>query len=296
MKLKYRNITVPYKFYDKEKDLVYYIYNNKKYTDYNKLFNDFLGSYLTYHYTVKDKEKEVHNLSEVLEALIKYKEDFSIPKKYREEYSTEEYKYISLLKKKLVNDSLKVAYEENKEYKYSRKEYPNHLIYEFSEKVYKKYKSLAIPKKVHSSELNNDYFVVAGNYFQSIYHALGYVYDNSLYYQFGGTKSQNNRSHLHSHSFEELVDMVFQVSSKFKIHISQKEFYSQQELDFLSKLSDKLKKMNFHSVERKYDNIDWQEYNYLKDNKKYISLLIHNIKYSLKEYKYQKEVLKSHKI
>lgn len=296
MKLKYRNITVPYKVYDKEKNLEYYIYNNKKYTDYNKLFNDFLGSYLTYHFVIKDKEKEVHNLSEVLEALIKYKEEFSIPKKYRDEYSPEEYKYINLLKKKVIDNSLKPAYEDNKEFKYSKNEYTNRLIYEFSKKVYEKYKKITIPKKIHSSELDNDYFVVAGNYFQSIYRALDYVYDNSLYYQFGGTKSQNNRSHFHSHNFEELIDMVFKVSSKFKIHVSQKEFYSQQELDFLSKLSEKLKKMNFHSIERKYDNTDWQEYNYLKDNKKYFSLLIHNIKYFMKDYKYKKEVLKSHKI
>ena len=90
--------------------------------------------------------------------------------------------------------------------------------------------------------------------------------------------------------------MIFKVSSKFKIHVSQREFYSEQELIFLEKLSKKLKAMKFQSIEQQYDNIEWQEYNYLKDNKKYLSLLIHNIKYYNKEKKYKKEVLRSHKI
>ena len=39
MKLKYRNITVPYRIYDNKENYTYYIYNDKKYTDLNKLFN-----------------------------------------------------------------------------------------------------------------------------------------------------------------------------------------------------------------------------------------------------------------
>lgn len=296
MKLKYRNITVPYKAYDKSKKLSYYIYKNKEYTDYNELFTDFIGSYLTYHFEIKDKEKEVHNLSEVLEALLKHKEDFDIPKKYQEEYSPEEYKYITLLKKKILANSLKLADESDKEFIYSKSEYGNKKNFHIAKQVYEKYKKLTIPKKVHFPELDLDYYVVAGSYFYSIYHALDQVYDNSLYYQFGGTKSQNNRTHFHSHNFEELVDMVFKKSNKFKIHVSQSEFYSKQELEFLEKLSEKLKNMKFRSVEQNYDKIDVQEYNYLKDNKKYFSLLIHNIKYHNINRQYEKAVLKSHKI
>lgn len=295
MKLKYKNITIPYLVYDNIKG-PYYIYNNKEYTDYNKLFNDFLGSYLTYHFVIKDKEKEVHNLSEVLEELIKYKEDFSIPRKYRDEYSKDEYKYINLLKKQLLDNTLKSEYTPKKDFNYSKKEYGSKKIFNFSKEVYEKYKKTIVPKKIYSEDLKRYFYVTSGEYYYTIYRALDNVYNNSLYYQFGGTKSQNNRSHFHSHNFEELIDMIFKVSSKFKIHVSQREFYSEQELIFLEKLSKKLKAMKFQSIEQQYDNIEWQEYNYLKDNKKYLSLLIHNIKYYNKEKKYKKEVLRSHKI
>ena len=54
--------------------------------------------------------------------------------------------------------------------------------------------------------------------------------------------------------------------------------------------------MNFQSVSRNYDDLDIDEYIYLKENKKYLNLLIHNIRFYYAEKKYQKEVLKSHKI
>ena len=295
MKLKYRNITVPYRVFDKN-NCSYYVYKDKKYYDLNKLFNDFLGSYLTYHFNIKDKEKEVHNLSEVLEALIKYKEDFSIPNKYKKEYSTDEFQYIKILKSKLVKDELKAEYEPNREFKKTLKniKYWKHISFE--KKIYEKYIKVNVPKKIHSKEFNRDYYVVAGSCYPDIYGALDHVYNNSFYYQFGGTKSRNNRSHFHSHNFEDLISMIFNISSKFKIHSNQYEFYSEQELEFLTKLSDKLQKMKFHSPEELYDTLDVEEYIYLKDNKKYISLLINNIRYYNNYKKYQKAKLKSHKI
>ena len=296
MKLKYKNITIPYQYYDKKYNRFYYIYKDRIYTDYNKLFQDFLGFYLTYHFNIKDKEYEVHNLSEVLEYLVKYKEDFKIPKKYKEEYSQEEYKYIDKLKKVLVENSLRIEYDPERELIYSKKDYGTRKIFDFSKEVYIKYKNTKVPKKIYSEELNSDCFVVSGNYYYSIYRALDQVFDYSFYYQFGGTKSQNNRSHFHSHNFEELIDLIFKTSTKFKIHTSQREFYSDQELEFLTKLSDKFKKMKFKSIERVHDNIEWQEYNYLKDNKKYLSLLIHNIKFYNEDKKFEKERLQSHKI
>ena len=84
--------------------------------------------------------------------------------------------------------------------------------------VYEKYSKVYIPKKIHSKEFDKDYFVVAGSYFENIYGALDQVYNNNFYYQFGGTKSRNNRSHFHSHNFDDLIAMVFNTSSKFKIH------------------------------------------------------------------------------
>jgi len=296
MKLKYQNITVPYKVYDNKENYSYYIYQDKKYYDLNKLFTDFIGSYLTYHYCIEDKEKEVHNLSEVLDALIKYKEDFSIPTKYKKEYSTDEYKYIKDLKSKLVKNELKAEYEPDRDFKKSLKDIKHWRQIDFEKYIYEKYSKVYIPKKVHSREFEKDYYVVAGTYYENIYGALEHVYNNSLYYQFGGTKSRNNRSHFHSHNFEDLIAMVFNVSSKFKIHSNQSEFYSEQELEFLTKLSEKLQEMKFHSPEEVHDTLDAEEYIYLKDNKKYISLLINNIRFYNNYKKYEKEKLKAHKI
>ncbi len=296
MKSKYRDITVPYRVFDNNENYSYYIYNDKKYTDLNKLFTDFLGFYLTYHFNVKDSEKEVHNLSEVLEAVIKYKEDFSIPNKYKKEYSADEFKYIKDLKSKLVKNELKAEYEPDREFKKTLKDIKHWKQIDFEKYVYEKYSKVYIPKKIHSKEFNKDYYVVAGSYYETIYGALDQVYNNNFYYQFGGTKSRNNRSHFHSHNFEELIAMVFNISSKFKIHSNQREFYSEQELEFLSKLADKLQKMKFHSPEQSHDTLDVEEYIYLKDNKKYFSLLINNIRFYNNHKKYEKEKLKAHKI
>lgn len=296
MKMKYRNITVPYRVFDNKENTVYYIYKDKKYYDLNKLFTDFLGSYLTYHFNVKDQEKEVHNLSEVLEALVKHKEDFSIPNKYKKEYSTDEYKYIKDLKSKLVKNELKAQYESIKDFKKTLKNIKHWKYIDFAKKIYEKYSKVYIPKKIHSKEYNRDFYVSAGEYYYDIYGALDNVYNNSFYYQFGGTKSRNNRSHFHSHNFDDLVSMVFDSSTKFKIHSNQSEFYSEQELEFLTKLADKLQKMKFHSPEQLHDTLDAEEYIYLKDNRKYFSLLINNIRFYNNYKKYQKEKLKAHKI
>ena len=296
MKYKYRNITVPYRVNNNKTPYMYYIYYDKEYTDLNKLFTDFLGSYLTYHFNVKDTEKEVHNLSEVLEALVKHKADFSIPNKYKKEYSADELSYIKDLKTKLIKNELKAEYEPDKEFKKSLKDIKHWKQIDFEKYVYEKYSKVYIPKKIHSEVFDKDYYVVAGSYYENIYSALDQVYNNNFYYQFGGTKSRNNRSHFHSHNFEDLVAMVFNISSKFKIHSNQREFYSEQELEFLTKLADKLQKMKFHSPEQSHDTLDAEEYIYLKDNKKYISLLINNIRFYKNYKKYEKEKLRAHKI
>lgn len=296
MKLKYKNITVPYRVCTDEKEnYTYYIYNDKKYTDLNELFTDFIGSYLTYHFELKDKIKEVHNLSEVVESVLKNPENFKIPKKYREEYSEDEYKYIFTLQKQLLNKKLKLELQAKEEFPYRRSDFKNKKLYNFHKEMFEKYKNVKIPKKIHSDEYNRDYYVVAGRIYEEIFGALSEVYLNDLYYQFGGTKNPNNRTHSHAHSFEDLINMIFMDNSQFKIHVFQRQYYSTQELEFLSKLSDKLKKMKFHSAERKI-NIDVEEYFYLKDNKKYLKLLFHNIKYCLADRKFKKDVLKAHKI
>lgn len=295
MKLKYRNITVPYKVFDQKENFTYYIYKDKKYKDLNKLFTDFLGVYLTYHFEVKGNLKEVHNIVEVVEALLKNKDTFKIPKKYLEEYNEREYKYLFDLQKQLLNDKLKIQYNRDYEFKYSKKEFGNKKYYNFSKEVYEKYRNVKIPKKIKPTQYENEYYVVAGRAYERIVDALGEVYDGTFYYQFGGTKNQNNRTHFHTHDFEDLIWMIFTYSSKFKIHVFQRQYYSKQQLEFLTKLSEKLKEMKFHSVESKMDT-DVEEYFYLKDNKKYLKLLIHNIKYYFADKKLRNEILKSHKI
>ncbi len=296
MKRKLKGITIPYLYYDKSKNYTYYIYKDKEYTNLDKLFTDFVGSYLTYHFNINEKTHEVHNLSEVLEALLKNKKSFSIPKNYKEEYSKEEYAYITKLQDRLLNEKLKIENNQLYEHKFTIKNIFEYRLFKFTKEIFEKYKKIAIPKKIHSNIFNHDYYVVAGSAYESIYHALDEVFDDSLYYQFGGTKKENNRSHFHSHNFDDLISLIFERSSKFKIHVFQQEFYSKQELEFLNKLADKLKKMKFHSVERNIDELDYEEYFYLKDNKKYLSLIIHNIRFYKEDKKYRNDVLNSHKI
>lgn len=295
MKLKYRNITVPYRRFDKKRNYSYYIYQDKEYTDLNKLFTDFLGSYLTYHFKTKDTIHAVHNLNDVIEHLLYHYEDFEIPKEYKSEYSTWEYKYLTTLQKRLIKDEL-VVESKPEEFPLSLSEVKDKKRYLFEKDIYYKYRNVKIPKKVFSEEYNHHYYVVGGEYFDSLNHALDMVFDLTLYYQSGGTKNPNNNSHVHTHSFDELIALIFSNSSKFKIHVFQRQYYSKQELEFLEKLSEKLKEMKFHSVEKNYDKTDYEEYFFYKDNKKYIRLLFHNIRIHFDELKHQKEVLKSHKI
>lgn len=296
MKRKFKGITIPYLYYDKDSNYTFYIYKNKEYTDLNKLFTNFVGFYLTYHFMLSDQEYEVHNLSEVLDYLLKNPDTFSIPKKYKKEYSLDEYNYIIELQDRILNKLLKIDDKENYQSKFSLKNIQNPKLYHFTKTIQDKYKNIIVPKKIRSDIYHHYYYVVAGNAYQDIYHALNEVYSNSLYYQFGGTKNENNRTHLHSHSFEDLIKLIFSSSTRFKIHVFQQKYYSEQELKFLTILADKLKELNFTSIERDYKYLDPEEYFYLKDNKKFISLLIYNLKYNKYEKEYQKAVLESHKI
>ncbi len=200
------------------------------------------------------------------------------------------------LKEKLVNNELKIGYNQEREYHFDISHIKEYKLYKFTKAIYNKYKDLIIPKLVFSEDYKHNYYVVAGSAYESIYHALDEVFDDNLYYEFGGNKRNNNRSHSHCHSFEDLINLIFANSNKFKIHIHQQQYYSKQELDFLNALATKLKKMNFHSIEKEYDSLDSEEYIYLKENKKIFSLILYNIRYYKEEKKYQKDILKSHKI
>lgn len=296
MKNKHKGITVPYLYYDKKENYTYYIYQDRKYTDLNELFTDFIGSYLTYHYEINGKIKEVHNLSEVLYALIKNKNVFRIPSKYKKEYSNDEYRYIKNLQNKLINKKLKIGYEKEQKFTFDIRHIKDYKLNRFNKTIYEKYKDINIPKLIYSEDYNHNYYVVAGIAYESIYHALDEVFDDNLYYEYGGTKRANNRSFSHCHNFEDLINSIFKNNSKFKIHVHQQELYSEQELTFLNNLATKLKKMNYRSVQKPYDPQSSEEYIYLKENKQFFRLLEYNIRYYCEEKKYQKDILKSHKI
>ncbi len=296
MKRKLKGITVPYLYYNKGKNYTCYIYRDKEYTDLNELFLDFLGTYLTYHYMVGEKLHEVHNLSDVLDGLLKNKKNFSIPIEYRTEYSESEYDYIIKLQEKLVKEKLKIENKQSYLDEFKFNDWKNYKLYKFNKEVFSKYKGVTKPKRIHSDIFGRDYYVVAGLAYESIYRALDEVFDDNLYYQFGGTKSKNNRSHFHSHSFDDLISLVFERSREFKIHTTQQQYYSRQEIEFLNILADKLRSMKFKSISRNLTETDVDEYFYLKDNRKIFGLLAYNIRSFINEKKYEEEVLKSHKI
>ena len=294
MKAKYNNITVPYQYFDKKRNYTYYVYKNKEYHDPAKVFKAFVGSYLTYHFEVKDKEIEVHNLSEVLDNLLRFPDTFKIPTKYKEEYSELEYNYIKGLLEDIKKDTLKINY--NPEFNYSKHDFKTGKIYKFCREIDKKYNDVVVPKRIKDRIFNNDYYVVGGVAYESIYRALDVVYEGEMHYLFGGTKNHNNRSYSEVHNFDDLLTQVFKKSTKFIIHVHQQEYYSKQELEFLQLLADKINEMGFKSIEPKYEEEYTEEYNMLKDQHRYLGILLNNIKYYLKQKRHERAVLKSHKI
>ena len=296
MKRKFKNITIPYYYYDKNKNYSYYIYKDNIYTELNELFKVFVNTELTYHVEVKKQEKEVHNLTDVAELLLENYKTFKIPRKYYDEYSKDELSYFTKLQKKLINHELTLFNEPSYNYVFKLRDLPELKNILFSKKMFKKYKDIILPRKVYSKEKDTYYFVTGGNYYKNVFYALEDVYDNSFYYQYGGPNRENLYDHFHSHEFGEVVHMLFNYHNKFKIHKFQEEFFSKQEKDLLNKICSKLKELNYKPVSREYKESEYEEYCYLKDNKKYIRLFFHNLKDNIKDYKFHKEDLKSHKI
>lgn len=293
MKAKYKNITIPYKYYNPKRNETVYIYKDKEYKDMNKLFQKFLGTYLTYHYEVKEKLCTVHNLSDVIAALLKNKDTFIIPRKYKNEYSSGEYKYITNLQDKLKNNKLTLYYDNKYKLKFSLREYKQYKAEKESQKLYSK---LIIPKKVHSNVYDNDLYAVNGSYYESIYYALNEVNEDVISYEFGGSKRPNSRSAIELHNFDEVISNIFTNYNKFVIREHQLEYYSKQELEFINKLLDKLKEMNFKVPERSNFELLNNEYKYYTENNNKIQLFITNIRYQIEEKKEQEERLKNHKI
>ena len=70
MKRKFKNITIPYFYFDDKNNTTYFIYQDNKYYKLNDLFKSFIDEELTYHIEINKKIKEVHNLEDVAELLI----------------------------------------------------------------------------------------------------------------------------------------------------------------------------------------------------------------------------------
>lgn len=297
MRKLYKNINIPYHFFDRNSFQMYYIYNNKKYYDLNLLFNDYLGSYLTYHFKINGEIKEVHNLSDIANYLIEDYKTFEIPDEYKDEYTEREYKELYYIKKNLLENKSK---ETNSFYRpvSFKKFFRNPKDY-LSYLEFKKYKELSIPKKVYSKVLKRDVYVLYGEFFNNAMNALDALFGVSFYYQFNGDRIEDSYNHSHEHEFESVVKCIFSQFDEFIIYDFQKQFFSKQELIFINKLLKKLKKDKFTSIYYKNSNDYFQksinEYRYLKDNKKYLKLFIHNIKHYFKGKELEKDIINSHK-
>lgn len=296
MKKKYKNITIPYHLYDKKENFSYYIYDDKKYYQLNELFKDFIDYELTYHIEINNKEKELHNLPDVIEQLLLHPKTFKISKKYNNEYSKDELSYINHLQKQLIKKEITLTYDPSYYYKFCLRDIFNLKNILFNKKIYKKYNHIILPQKIYSKEYNHYYFVTSGYVYDNVIMALEQVYNNSFYYQYGGPNRENYYNHFHAHAFNEVINDVFNCFDKFKIHKFQEEYFSNQELELLNKLCSKLKSLKYKPYYRLFLESDYEEYCYLKDNKKYIRLFFHNLKDYFKDIKDRKEILKSHKI
>lgn len=292
MKSIYKNITVPYKYYNVRKDYYSYIYNDQEYFNLNELFTKFVGNYLTYHFDIDNKTKTVHSLEEVVINLLNHSDTFKISTK--EEYSKDELEYLkglqNLINKKDITkpkDGILVPRPHKRR---------NIKIYKDIKYFKDNYSDIIIPKKVYSKIFKRYYYTSCGEKFYNIFSALEMIYPNSFYYPYGGNKKVNNRTHLHCHSFTDLISAIFKNYEKFKINDFQKESYSNQELELITKILNKLKSMNYHNVKDIYSNEDYEEYSYLKENNHKIKLFLFETKWYIKEKKHKRDIIKSHKI
>lgn len=296
MKKIYKNINIPYHYYDNHVLNTGYIYNDKKYFDLNILFTDYIGTYLTYHFEINQELKEVHNLSDVVDYLLENYKTFSIPNIYIDEYAKSEYEYLTRLQNYLIQDKLDKDKPENRNnsLKFILK-YP--IDYLVSLEL-KKYKNIQIPKKIYSRILKRKIYVLYGEFYENIFDGLHYVFFGSFYYQFNGDDSESSYNHCHEHNFEDVIREIFRTFDEFIIHENQKQFFSRQELIFINKLLSKLKEDKYTSKyykENGEDNKLLEEYKYLSDNKKYFKLLFFNIKDKYRIKKNLKMIINSHK-
>ncbi len=292
MKNKYKNITIPYDVWnDKEKYVTYY-YKDKEYNKINKVLVAFVDFELSYHFDANGITKEVHSFEEVIESLLVNYKNFYISRKYRDEYSNNEYEYITKLKQALLKNKLKLFYDEPRE----KFNIFNHKHKQAFDEIYNKYKDVVIPKKVKCKTYNRKYYVVGGRMYSSVLTALDQVFDYSLFYEYGGSPRVNSNASFHQHDFTTILSDIFSNFDKFKIYAYQKDFYSKQELLLIDLITKKLKQMKYQPVHKKYDEEYIQEYNYLINNRRYLKILFFNIKEKIDTRRFNRKDLENHKI
>jgi hypothetical protein len=293
MKNKYKNITIHYEVINtKEKTITYY-YKDKEYTKLSKVIKAFVDFELTYHFDENGITKEVHSFDEVIESLLVNYKNFYISRKYREEYSEYEYDYITKLKQSLLKNKLHLFYDEPRERFYRLSDYKHRKAYN---EIYDKYKDLAIPKKVRNSVYKRKYFVVGGRMQYSVISALDEVFNESLYYEYGGSPRGNSNASTHQHDFNTIITDIFKNYDIFKIYAYQKVCYSSQELVLIDLIMKKLKSMKYVPVKNQYDEEYMQEYNYLINNNKFIRLFFFNIRDKIATRRFNRKDLENHKI
>ena len=295
MKRKYKNIIVPYIFFDKKKDDSYYIYNDKEYKELYKVLKDFIGSCLVYHFEVNDKLIEVYDMENVLEYIISDYDSFKIPTKYKKEYSEDEYKTINYVldilknKKEIKVDRERISYNGKKRLNKKERQWLSFL------EEMKQYDNKIVPVKVHSKVYDIDVYTVNGEGFFNALSALDESTLCSFYYQFNGDGIEGGYDHNHEHFFNTVIDDMFRCDGIIKIYDFQKKFYSEQELKIIDLLNKKFEELNFNLPKKEYDNESFKKWEYYKDNKKYLRLLAFDIKEEIKDRKEKNDKLKRHK-
>ena len=229
---RYKNIKIPYFYYKKIKGCCYFVYNNKYYNSIYDAAKDYLGYELTYHFLYNNELIEVHDLEQICEYIL-LKGSFSIPDKYKQEYSLIEYQELNRLYKNINNFKFKEYYYQRPDLKYLLEEPISCYL---KHKYHKLYKDYNYPRKVYSKFLKKEIFVYKGY----IYYTINDILELNYYYEFN--KPLISGYQAHEHEFNLVIKAVLNSFKEFKIYKNQEKFYSKQELIFLNKLINKLKK------------------------------------------------------
>ncbi len=295
MKRKYKNIRIPYFYYDINSRNCGYIYKDVLYFKESEVFTKYVGSYLTYHYSVNGNLKEVHDYEDVLVDVINNYDTFKIDNKYKDEYSPRELSAIHESIKRLKNKDFYDCTKYQMKFKKRLFESKEEKIGRKLDEEMKKYEDIDFPKEVFSDTLKRNVFVYKGICFYSALHCLEELTVISLYFQFNVDGVEDSYNHNHQHDFQAVINDLIYDTDNFIIYDFQKQFYSTQEIEFLNKLHKKLLDDNFHTIPIENDKKYLEHYSYLDDNNKKIRLFFYRIYGDYLDNKKRNKILKRYK-